>query len=108
MKARSKAQEEGNCMTNSNYWQLVFNQSRVNGAEYFGDRLPTNSWDWPKNTFLQKRLSELKKRRFDGFIETTEENRKPVSTTNHKRRHTRYEQPIWLRRPESMSSIEEH
>jgi hypothetical protein len=52
-------------MSNGNFWQLVFNQSKVNGAEYFGDRLPSNSWDWPKDTFLQKRLSELKKRRWE-------------------------------------------
>jgi hypothetical protein len=94
-------------MSNINYWQMVFNQSRVNGAEYFGDHLPTNSWDWPKNTFLQRRLSELKKRRFDGFTETSEENRNPVTIPNRKRRQ-RHEQPNWLRRPESVSSIEEH
>ena len=50
-------------MSNGNFWQLVFNQSKVNGAEYFGDQLPSHSWDWPKDTFLQRRLHELKKRR---------------------------------------------
>jgi hypothetical protein len=50
-------------MSNGNFWQLVFNQSKVNGAEYFGDRLPSHSWHWPKDTFLQRRLDELKKRR---------------------------------------------
>lgn len=52
-------------MSNSNFWQLVFNQSKVNGAEYFGERLPNNSWDWPKDTFLQKRLNELKRQRVE-------------------------------------------
>lgn len=38
------------------YWQLVFLQSRVNGATYNGEVLPRLSWDWPKNTYLQSRL----------------------------------------------------
>lgn len=38
------------------FWQLVFSQSRVNGGEYRGDDLPVKHWDWPKDTYLQKRL----------------------------------------------------
>lgn len=91
-------------MSNTDYWQLVFNQSRVNGAAYFGDRLPDNSWDWPKNTFLQRRLSELKRRPWG---ETPQENRKPVSAPNRKRRHTHHEQMKWLNRAESVSSVKE-
>jgi hypothetical protein len=38
------------------FWQLVFLQSKVNGAAYNGEALPRRSWDWPKNTYLQRRL----------------------------------------------------
>jgi hypothetical protein len=38
------------------YWQLVFLQSKVNGAAYNGEGLPRRNWDWPKNTYLQRRL----------------------------------------------------
>ena len=108
MKAQSKAQEEGTYMSNGNYWHMVFNQSRVNGAEYFGDRLPNNSWDWPKNTFLQRRLSELKRRPWDCNAEVPQEKRKPVTSVNRKRRHPHHEQPNWLRTAESVSSVKEH
>ena len=42
------------------YWQLVFLQSRVNGATYNGEILPRRSWDWPKTTYLQRRLGRHK------------------------------------------------
>ena len=38
------------------YWQLVFLQSKVNGAAYTGEELPGRNWDWPKDTYLQRRL----------------------------------------------------
>jgi hypothetical protein len=38
------------------FWQLVFAQSKVNGALYLGEQLPGRSWDWPKNTYFQRRL----------------------------------------------------
>jgi hypothetical protein len=95
-------------MSNSNFWQVVFNQSKVNGAEYFGDRLPSHSWEWPKDTFLQKRLNELKKRRPESMAEAPESNRAPISSPNRKRRHTQYEDPNRLRRPDSMSYAEGH
>jgi hypothetical protein len=93
-------------MSNSNFWQLVFNQSRVNGAEYFGDRLPNNSWDWPKNTFLQKRLNELKKRRPSNAAEAHEAQREPVSFANRKRRHVQPASANWLHRTDSAPSFE--
>ena len=95
-------------MSNGNYWHMVFNQSRVNGAEYFGDLLPNNSWEWPKNTFLQRRLSELKRRPWDANAEAPRENRKPVSTPKRKRRQPHHEQTKWLNRAESMSNVKEH
>ena len=42
------------------YWQLVFLQSKVNGAAYTGEELPGRNWDWPKNTYLQRRLRTRK------------------------------------------------
>jgi hypothetical protein len=38
------------------YWQSIFLQSKANGAAYNGDDLPGWSWNWPKNTYLQRRL----------------------------------------------------
>jgi hypothetical protein len=40
----------------TSYWQLVFLQSKVNGAAYNGEALPGRKWNWPKNTYLQRRL----------------------------------------------------
>ena len=42
------------------YWQLVFLQSKVNGAAYNGEELPGRNWDWPKDTYLQRRLRKHK------------------------------------------------
>jgi hypothetical protein len=44
----------------SSFWQLVFSQSKVNGAPYFGDNLPGRTWEWPKDTYLQRRLQQSK------------------------------------------------
>jgi hypothetical protein len=37
------------------FWQLVFSQSKANGAEYTGEALPTCSWNWPIDTYFQRR-----------------------------------------------------
>ena len=42
------------------YWQLVFLQSKVNGAAYSGEELPGRNWDWPKDTYLQRRLHKAR------------------------------------------------
>jgi hypothetical protein len=42
------------------FWQLVFTQSKVNGAHYMGEQLPGSNWDWPKDTYLQRRLRQVK------------------------------------------------
>jgi hypothetical protein len=61
-----KAKEGATAMNQANYemgksfWQLVFSQSKVNGAPYFGDTLPGRTWDWPKDTYLQRRLQQSK------------------------------------------------
>ena len=41
-------------------WQLIFLQSKVNGAPYNGETLPGESWDWPKDTYLRRRLHRIK------------------------------------------------
>jgi len=41
-------------------WQLIFLQSKVNGAPYKGEALPNQSWDWPKDTYFQRRLHRIK------------------------------------------------
>jgi len=43
------------------YWESVFLQSKVNRGTYDGDRLPTQKWDWPRETWFQKRLRYLRK-----------------------------------------------
>jgi hypothetical protein len=42
------------------FWQLVFGQSKANGARYDGENLTTSPWRWPTNTYLQRRRQLLK------------------------------------------------
>jgi len=42
------------------FWQMVFLQSKVNGARYNGEDLPGRTWEWPKDTYLQRRLQRSK------------------------------------------------
>ena len=42
------------------FWQLVFLQSKVNGARYSGEELPGRTWEWPKDTYLQRRLQRAR------------------------------------------------
>jgi hypothetical protein len=37
------------------YWQLIFSQSKVNGAAYNDDELPVFNWNWPTDTYLRRR-----------------------------------------------------
>jgi len=41
-------------------WQRVFLQSKANGSSYWGEELIAFNWEWPKNTFLQRRLQYLR------------------------------------------------
>jgi hypothetical protein len=47
------------------FWQLVFFNSRVNGAPYEGENLEGHTWNWPKDTYLQRRLQEIRWHRVD-------------------------------------------
>jgi hypothetical protein len=42
------------------YWQLIFSQSKANGAPYNGEMLPGRNWDWPRDTYLQRRLQRVR------------------------------------------------
>ena len=42
-------------------WQLIFAQSKVNDARYDGDRLLPQNWHWPKETWFQMRLRDVRK-----------------------------------------------
>lgn len=37
------------------FWQLVFSQSKANGAKYTGETLPVSTWNWPVDTYFQRR-----------------------------------------------------
>ena len=42
------------------FWQQVFSRSIINGAPYHGDQLSARNWSWPKDTYLQRRLREVR------------------------------------------------
>jgi hypothetical protein len=42
------------------FWQLVFLQSKVNGATYHGEQLAAQKWMWPQGTYFQQRLYRAK------------------------------------------------
>jgi hypothetical protein len=37
------------------FWQLIFSQSKANGAQYTGETLPTCCWNWPIDTYFQRK-----------------------------------------------------
>lgn len=39
------------------YWQVIFSQSKVNGGLYNDSELPVINWNWPRDTYLQRRRS---------------------------------------------------
>jgi hypothetical protein len=45
-----------------NAWVAVFSQSRANNAPYDGDRLPSQIWQWPADTWFQTRVRYLRRR----------------------------------------------
>jgi hypothetical protein len=51
------------------FWQLVFQQSKVNGGAYDGENLPGYNWNWPRNTYFQRRLRQARSSRFYGSTE---------------------------------------
>jgi hypothetical protein len=43
-----------------NTWKAVFSQSPVNKGFYNGEKLPQVHWDWPKRTWFQGRLNQVR------------------------------------------------
>ena len=39
----------------ASFWLQVFSNSKVNGALYLGDLLPSYGWAWPTETYFQRR-----------------------------------------------------
>jgi hypothetical protein len=42
-------------------WQIIFLRSKVNHARYDGDHLLTSNWNWPQETWFQRRLRVLRR-----------------------------------------------
>lgn len=57
-----------------NSWELIFQQSKVNNGDYYGDRLPVQNWHWPRGTWFQQRLRRLRTSIGKYSKELTEEN----------------------------------
>lgn len=43
-----------------NAWESIFFQSPVNGGCYEEDELMQKNWDWPKGTWFQGRLDQIR------------------------------------------------
>jgi hypothetical protein len=54
-------------MQETSTWQRIFLQSKVNGASYGGDQLSGFNWSWPQNTYLQRRLKDLRRYQSSDF-----------------------------------------
>jgi hypothetical protein len=61
MKAKAYSLQE------TSTWQRIFLQSKVNGASYCGEQLSGFNWNWPQNTYLQRRLKHLRRHRSSDF-----------------------------------------
>jgi P2-related tail formation protein len=44
-----------------NAWESIFVQSPVNESYYDDDALPYLTWNWSKETWLQTRLTEMRR-----------------------------------------------
>jgi len=51
------------------FWQMVFAQSKANGAPYIEEQLPGTNWEWPKDTYFQRRLQKLRWHQTSGRTE---------------------------------------
>jgi hypothetical protein len=54
-------------------WQLIFAQSKVNNGRYDGDHLLGQNWDWPRETWFQMRLRDLRKGNRKSSEESTQQ-----------------------------------
>ena len=46
-------------------YQAIWAQAKRNGTVQAFDSLPVHTWQWPTDTFLQRRLAELRKRQIE-------------------------------------------
>ena len=44
----------------ANAWEAIFSQSPVNNGFYNGETLLPVHWDWPKHTWFQARLHQIR------------------------------------------------
>jgi hypothetical protein len=64
------ANDTANCQTS--LWLQVFSNSKVNGALYLGDHLPSYGWAWPTETYLQRRLRLIRANAADASERTSD------------------------------------
>ena len=43
-----------------NTWEAIFSQSPSNKGYYNGEKLPQVHWEWPKSTWFQARLNQIR------------------------------------------------
>ncbi|HEV8721815.1 MAG TPA: hypothetical protein VGW77_14385 [Candidatus Binatia bacterium] len=60
-----------------NTWEAVFSQSPVNEGYYNGDQLPQVRWAWPRATWFQARLDQIRDHERAALLKG---NRKPRDT----------------------------
>lgn len=53
-----------------NAWESIFVQSPVNEGHYDEDDLPYLNWNWPKQTWFQIRLNQLREHQFAVSLKT--------------------------------------
>jgi hypothetical protein len=54
-----------------NTWEAIFSQSPANKGFYNGEKLPQVHWDWPKRTWFQARLNQVRENDRPWAIKTT-------------------------------------
>ena len=52
-------------------WEAVFSQSPVNEGYYNGEQLPQVRWAWPRSTWFQARLNQLREHERVGSLKTS-------------------------------------
>jgi len=51
-----------------NTWESIFWQSRVNNGHYDEEGLPQQPWPWPKETWFQARLWQVRDQEQTAFL----------------------------------------
>jgi len=72
-------------------WQLIFSQSKVNGAQYHGEEFFPRKWDWPRDTYFQRRLRTLKETHIRARLEIDQNLFREPSELNNEQRFHRQE-----------------